>query len=343
MAEHGLLRLLVPKAYGGLEIGTVAFMRLVEVVGTVDGSAAWVFMTCNEEAGIASAYLHPEPLTELYEAAPTTIVAGSGVPKGRARRVDGGWSVTGRWDFVSGCTASDRVVLSCVVDDTSPAQICFVLVPTAEVTIEDTWHTAGLRGSGSHDVVLDDFHVPDRWAGVIESFALPRPDTPLYRLPSGLRFPFPKVGVAAGIARAALDEFTALAEGKRPLFNRGSLRERPTAQLAIAEAEAGLSSARAWVFDMAEEMWSLASDGEVIPDRVHARCRLACSHSVAASIAAIETVNAEAGSTANFASSPLPKLLADARAVAGHFTVAPYQRATAGRILLGLDSGDPHF
>ncbi len=282
-------------------------------------------------------------MTDLFTAQPATIIAGSGVPKGRATEVKGGWKVTGRWDFVSGCTASDRVVLSSIVVDSAPTRLCFILVPTDEVLIEDTWNTVGLRGTGSHDVVLDDHFVPEPWAGVIESHGLPRPDTPLYRLPSGLRFPFPKVGVASGLARAAIDEFVALAEGKRPLFNKGSLRDRPTAQAAMGEAEALRSTGRAWVFEMLEELWSVAVEGSEVPPALHARCRLACSHSVASSIAAIETLCSEAGTTANFAASPLPGLLADARAVAGHFMVAPYQMHTAGRVLLGLDTQDPHF
>ncbi|MDH3681474.1 MAG: acyl-CoA dehydrogenase family protein [Acidimicrobiia bacterium] len=343
MADRGLLRLIVPRGYGGLEVHPRTFLELVERLARVDGSTAWTVMTLNEEAGIASAYLDPGSVAELFTGEPTTSVAGSGVPRGRAEQVEGGWLVTGRWDFVSGCTAADRVVLASLVVGAAPAQLCFVLVPTDEVTIDDTWRTAGLRGTGSNDVVLDRHFVPDRWAGVIESFGRPRPDTPFYRLPSGLRFPFPKVGVAAGIARAALGEFTALAEGKRPLFNKGSLRERPSAQVAFAEAEARHSAGLAWVHEMLDELWLVAEAGRPIPEALHARCRLACSHAVGASIDAIELLCREAGSTANFASSPLPTLLADARAVAGHFMVAPFQVTTAGRILLGLESGDPHF
>ena len=343
LAEEGLLRLVVPAGYGGHELHPRAFLELVERLAATDGSTGWAVMTCNEEAGIASAYLNPESMRSLYADAPATIVAGSGVPRGTAVPTDRGWRVTGRWDFVSGCTASDRVVLACLVKDAKPVQLCHVLVPTDEVVIEDTWHTAGLRGTGSNDVVLDNHFVPDRWAGVSESGALPRPDVPFYRLPSGLRFPFPKVGVAAGLARAAIVEFGDLAEGKRPLWNRGSLAQRPTAQQAMAEAQAKRDSGLAWVRELLAELWSVAEEGEPIPAALHARCRLACSNSVSASISAIDDLCREAGSTANFTGSPLPGLLADARAVAGHFMVAPYQMATAGRILLGLDSDDPQF
>jgi alkylation response protein AidB-like acyl-CoA dehydrogenase len=300
-------------------------------------------MTCNEEAGIASAYLEAEPMTSHFTNHPSTVIAGSGVPKGTAERVDGGWELTGRWDFVSGCTASDHLVLASVVAGATPAKLCFVLVPTQDVTIEDTWTTHGLRGTGSNDVVLDGRFVDDRWAGVVPTFAPPRPDTPFYGLPSGLRFPFPKVGVAAGLARAAIDEFVSLAAGKRPLFASGNLAERPGAQAAIARAEASVSAGLAWVHEMLDDLWAVATAGSAVPMDLHARCRLACSNSVDASITAVEQLCREAGTTANFPESPLPQLLLDVRAVAGHFMVAPYQMNTAGRILLGLDPVDRHF
>ncbi len=343
LAAQGLLRLIVPEMYGGLEVHPRTFLHFTERLAYVDGSTAWAMMTCNEEAGIASAYIEQETMKTLFVEQPGAVVAGSGVPKGRAEAVEGGWRITGRWDFVSGCTASDYVVLASLVADSQPVRLCFVLVPTSEATIDDTWRTAGLRGTGSHDVVLEDHFVAEPWAGVIEIYGLPRPDAPFYRLPSGLRFPFPKVGVAAGLARAALDEFRDLAEGKRPLHNRGSLRERPTAQIAMAEAEAARGAGLAWVVELLDELWETACADQPIPETLHARCRLACSHSVDASIGAIETLCREAGTTANFESSPLPRLLADARAVAGHFMVAPYQMAAAGRLLLGLERLDPNF
>ena len=343
LGAAGLLRLVVPPEYGGEGIESAEFLTFVESLARLHGSTAWTAMTCNEEAGIASAYLEPDSMRGLFAEHPGMVIAGSGLPKGLAHRSAGGWTISGRWGFVSGCTAADRLVLTARVAGVHPIQLCFFLVDAESVTIEDTWHTHGLRGTGSNDVVVDELFVPDAWCGVIDNHSLPRPDTPFYRLPSGLRFPFPKVGVAAGLARSALDEFVAMAEGKRPLYHRGSLADRPSAQIAMADAEAKLSSARAWAIEMAEELWASSAESPVIDARLHARCRLACANAVGASIDAIETVITETGSSANFLTSPLGQLMADARAVAGHFTVGAYQKAIAGRVLLGLDADDPQF
>ena len=354
LAQADLMRLVVPQEYGGDGATSSEFMTFIEAIAKVHASTAWTTMTCNEEAGIASAYLEPETMRRLFVDTPDLVIAGSGVPRGVARPAPGGWTVSGRWDFVSGADAADRMVLACQVADSKPLRLCFVLVPAADVRIEDTWHTLGLRGTGSNDVVAEDLFVADEWCGVVDNFARPRPDTPFYRLPSGLRFPFPKVGVACGVARAALDAFVTMASEKRPLNHRSVLAERPSAQMAVAAAEASLSSARSWAIEMADELWAAAAESPEIEPKLHARCRLACSHAVAAGIDAIELVVAEAGASANRVWSPdrhehegspadIGQLLADARAVAGHFTVGAYQRTVAGRVLLGLPSNDPQF
>ena len=187
--------------------------------------------------------------------------------------------------------------------------------------------------------MLDGHFVADEWAGIVPTFSPPQPATPFY----GLRFPFLKVGVAAGIARATIDEFVSLASGKRPLFASGNPAEWPGSQAAIARAEAGVSSGLAWVHEMLDELWMVAKAGSPVPMELHARCWLACSHAVDASITTIDQLCREAGTTANRPDAPLQQLLLDARAVAGHFMVAPYQMNTAGRILLGLDPADRHF
>jgi len=337
LGDAGLLRLVVPRTYGGHEAHPAEFIEFTATLAAAHGSTAWTAMTCNEEAGIASAFLEPDSMIGLYRDEPNVIIAGSGVPNGTARRVDGGWLVEGRWGFVSGCTAADRWVLTCVVDGERPVQFCHILLPADPNLIEDTWDTAGLRGSGSHHVVLEGVMVPDEWAGVAPANSLPRPDALFYRLPSGLRFPFPKVGVAAGLARRAIDEFADLAGAKRPLHHRSALAERPDAARAMARATALVGSGVAYVEDRLDALWSTLLAGDPVPSDLHAEVRLACSSAVAGCIEAVEELVAAAGTSANFTSSPLALIRNDVRAVAAHFMVAPYQMDAAGRVLLGLE------
>lgn len=344
LGRLGLMRLLVPSELGGGGRHPAEFIEFSRRVAFEHPSAGWVAMTCNEEAEIFAAYLEATTVTAFYAAHPDAVIAGSGVPKGVARPAEGGWIVDGRWPFVSGCSAADWWILANIVDGTRPRQLCFVLIPADAALIDDTWHTVGLRGTGSHDVVLNEYFVPGKLASVVENFSLPKPNEhPYYRLPSGLRFPFPKTGVASGIADRAIDEFAALSTAKTALYNRSTLARRPDAQAAMARATALAGAGRAFVAEALSEIWETASArGEVTPAQ-HARARLACSWSVQNCIAAVETLVTAAGSTANYTSSPLGGLLNDVRAVAGHFMVGSYQMDTAGQVLLGLDPGDPNF
>ncbi len=346
LSSAGLLRLIAPVAYGGGGIGPRPFLALIEALARVDGSTAWTAMTLNEEIGIASSYLPPESMTELLTGRPETIVAGAGLPIGRATRVEGGWRIEGRWSFVSGVPVADRVIVGSWIDrEDSPSgrRACFTLIPTDEVTIVDTWHTAGLRGTGSNDVVVDGVVVPDRFAGVTDFRGPTRPEAPYYRLPSGLRFPWPKVGVATGIARAAIDAFRELAATKRSSYPPRLLAERPDAQAAMARSEALVGSGRAWAAAMADEIWALAEAGEPIDPELHARARLSAASAVDGAVRAVETLASAAGTTAGRLDGPWPRLLADVRSVSQHFMVGPQQAQTAGRVLLGLPPDDPAF
>ncbi len=343
LAQAGLMKLLVPEEYGGHEVHPGVLIEFTARLAEIHGSTAWVAMTCNEEAELVSAYLPPDTCRQIWKDEPELVVAGSGVPKGRSVRESAGWRVSGRWNFVSGCTTADKWVLNSVVEGSSPIELCFAVIDADPTFIEDTWYTVGLRGTGSHDVVLDDFFVSDAWCGVVPNNSLPLPDLPFYRLPSALRFPFPKTGVASGLARRAIADFKLLAQAKRPLNSKLPLHDRPDAASAVAKAEALVGAGQAWVYEQLDSIWEAAENDDPVDLDVHARVRLACSWSVQNAIAAIQHLVDAAGSTANFEASGLMGLLDDARAVAGHFMVGSYQIDTAGRVLLGLEAGDPAF
>ncbi|MGD9753839.1 MAG: acyl-CoA dehydrogenase family protein [Acidimicrobiia bacterium] len=343
LAADGLLRILAPAAYGGEEADGLAFMRLVERVARVDGSAGWAAMTLNEEIEISAGYVPEITMGPICRAEPAVIVAGSGATLGRARPVPGGWRLSGRWPFVTGGPVADEIVVGATVEGPKPRPLCFALLPRDQVTILDTWDTVGLRGTGSHDVTVQDAFVPDERMGVVATGRHTVPDTPLFRLPPSLRFPFPKVGVATGVARAAISEFSDLAQGKKARVSRTLLRERPDAQLAIARAEALVGAGWAFATEMVETVWALAVAGEPVPAEVHARTRLACTHAVASCVEAVQTLCTAAGTTANFVSSPLQRQLADVRAVPQHVMVGGYNDLDAGRVLLGLEPTDPLF
>lgn len=342
-AEEGLLRILAPRSLGGEEASGLAFMELVEAVSRMDGSAGWTVMTLNEEIEISAGYVPAETMRAVCTSSPAVIVAGSGAALGRVKPAEGGWQLTGRWPFVTGGPAADQLVVGATVEGPRPRPLCFCLLPASDVEILDTWDTVGLRGTGSHDVAVHDVFVPAERAGVVATGRDTLPDATLFRLPPALRFPFPKVGVATGIARAAIAAFTELAEGKKARVSRTLLRDRPDAQLAVARAEALVGSGWAFAVEMVETIWDLAERGDRVPPDVHARTRLACTHAVASCVSAVETICTAAGTTANLTGSVLSRYLADVRAVPQHVMVGGYNELNAGRVLLGLPADDPLF
>jgi alkylation response protein AidB-like acyl-CoA dehydrogenase len=229
-------------------------------------------------------------------------------------------------------------------DDGEPARIgrhnrplmTQVIVPRDEYTVLDTWRSPGLCGTGSHDVVLDEVFVPDERTTDIYGIGM-RVDTGLFRMPPYSRLAFNKVGVATGVARAALDAFIALATEKKPLTSTALLRERPQAQLAIAEAEARLRAARSFVFESVSHVFDLAVEGREASLHDQAMVRLACSHCCAEAVRAVDVVIAQAGMSALAPDRPLERCARDVRVVPQHVTVAPSAIQDAGRVLLGLE------
>ncbi len=147
--------------------------------------------------------------------------------------------------------------------------------------------------------------------------------------------------MATGIARAAIDHFVELADGKVPRLASGPLRQRPRAQLAVAQAEAILRSARAFVFEAVEDEWETVLAGERCTRRQRALVRLACSHACQEAIRAVELVHSAAGTSGNQADSLIGRARRDVAVVAQQIMVAPHFIDDAGRVLLGLDPLEP--
>ena len=342
MCAAGLYRMAAPAAIGGGETDPLTQIEVIEALSRADGAAGWTLMIGIENMGFLGAALAREPAREIY-ADSGLVVAGALNPLGRARAVPGGYRVTGQWPFASGCEAAQYFWGQCIVlpegqsepEPGAPLVLREALIPAAEFEVVDTWQVAGLRGSGSHDVRAADVRIPEeRMTAVMQR---PLYETgPLFRLPVFSRLAYNKVGVATGIARAALDHFVDLAVHKIPRGSRRALRERPDAQIALAEAEAELRSARAWVFEVVGEMWSHTLAGREIGREEQTLVQLACTHAVSAAARAVEKVHAAAGASANFTASPLERCFRDVHVVGQHIMVSPQWVRQSGRMLLGL-------
>ncbi len=342
LREAGLFRLAVAREVGGAEATPREQILAIEAISEADGAAGWALMIGVESLGFASAVLNPDVAEEVIAKHPEVIFSGALNPLGRATRVEGGVRASGCWPFASGCLHSDWFWGQCVIEEDGKPQLLEVLVPRSEFQVLDTWHVAGLRGSGSHDVEIRDVFVPERFTTAVGRGRVNAAGA-LFRLPPFSRLAYNKVGVATGIARGALDAFVELASERVPRGMRAPLRERRFAQESIAEAETLLRSARAFVFESVEELWAETCAARTPSAKQRALLQLACCKAVAASARAVEIVHAAAGTSANSLSSPLERRMRDVHVVGQHIVVSPALIEPASRVLLGLESGTFFF
>lgn len=300
----GLLNPGVPRALGGSEAAPRTALEAAETVAFGDASAGW----CVGIAATSSLLAHylPKDGAEEVFGDPRSSAAGVWAPTGRARPADDGFVVSGRWTFCSGVKHSEWFFGGVVVDSGSgsePPVLRIAALPTSELTVVDTWHTSGLRGTGSHDVVAEQVFVPaDRLFSIVDG---PAADAePLYRFPLNGFFAAAVAAAALGNARGAVRDLSVLATTKKSAGSSRVLAERSATQEKFARAEAAL--------------------------------RLASTHAARVAAEVASSMYELGGGTAIYETSPLQRRFRDANTATAHFLVSPVTFELTGRILLGL-------
>ena len=327
LRDSGLLRAGAPVEVDALELPAGIALRCAEEVARGDASAGWC-VSIAITASLLVAYLPPVSRDELFGDG-RGVAAGVWAPQGKARRVSGGVVVSGRWAFCSGITHADVLFAGCVLED-RPA---VVALPTEQLQVLDTWHTLGLRGTGSHDSVADEVFVPNE--RVLSIFDGPVIDRPLYRFPPFGFFAACITAAAMGNARAAIDDFVDLAGTKKGVAASRTLAERSTIQVAVASAESSLEAARAGYYQAIAAAWQASQDGPSVPLEARTRLRLAATHGVRVSADVVRTMYDLAGGSAIYDGAPLQRRFRDAFTATAHFQVNEASRELPGRILLG--------
>ncbi len=331
----GCFRALVPRSHGGAELDVPTQMRMIEALARADGSVGWTVMI-GSMAPVLLAKLPRDTFEGMYAAGPDVILGSAFNPTGAASPVDGGFRAAGRWAFASGCDHCDWFLAHCVVDDGRMPPVRMMVLPREDVAIEDTWWVSGLRGTGSHDFVLDDVFVPDE--RTFSLFGEPCVDAPLLRIPE-LSLSTLEVGaVVVGIAGGALQDITSLATGKVPAFSDGqSLASKPLFQNQLGEADTQLRAARTLLYSEAETAWATAAAGEEFTTEHRARIRGTVVWATATAASVVDAAYGAGGGTSIYARSPLQRRFRDVHALTQHFAVKPDVYTTVGAILAGQE------
>lgn len=345
----GIFSLEVPRAVGGQEASPLDIARVVETIAAADGSAGWVSMigiSANGSAGL----MREDGAKEIYGPDPTAQSAALAAPIGHFTREKGGLRVSGRWPFASGIDHCEWIWTGGIVfEDGAPVmtehgpEIHHVHIPIREGEVIDTWHVSGMRGTGSKDFTCTDVFVPEQRVWSLFDPSGHRPE-PLYQVPVVSQFVGAHVApVALGIARAALDELTELAQTKVPTLSMAVLADRAAAQLEIAQAEARLGAARAFLYESLDDVWQAVSVGREATLRQRALVRIAAVQAVETGAEVARTCNVLAGGGAIYDTSDFQRHARDTEAMLHHFTVSQHTWEDAGRALLGRQPLAPVF
>jgi indole-3-acetate monooxygenase len=347
LRHAGIFSMLIPQAFGGQEVDIHTAMDVIEEIAAADGSAGWCVVK-GAPSNMMAAYLAPDAAKEIWSD-PSIVTGGSFSPMGgRATEVDGGYRLTGRWDWGTGVPHCSWMVCGATVMDGDrplampngmPLAKAF-FVPKADVAIIDTWDAHGMRATGSHDFAVSDVFVPARFAFDGLS-AMPVTMGPLYAVPYITQFALPHGILAVGIARAAVEFLVELSTGKVPLMSMKSLREREVVQHGVGEADATVRAARHYLHGAAAGLWSHALTGSLPTPELARDAHMAAVHATQTCLRAVDAMYLAAGGSAVPMSSPLQRAWRDIHVAAAHFLINDDKYTQSGKYIVGLPHGLP--
>ncbi|MFI6867463.1 3-hydroxy-9,10-secoandrosta-1,3,5(10)-triene-9,17-dione monooxygenase oxygenase subunit [Nocardia sp. NPDC050406] len=279
LTRAGVFRMLQPARFGGAEESPVAFYEVIRAIGTVCPSSAWV-------ASVLGA--HPWQLAlftdqaqqDVWAEDPDTLVSSSYAPTGKLTAVEGGYEISGRWSFSSGCDHAQWVFLGALVPSEKGMDYYTVLVPRTDYVIEDVWNVSGLSGTGSNDIVIDKAFVPTyRTYSATDQADLIGPGqelntAPLYKISFGSVFSntitAPIIGAAQGAYEAHIERQQ---ERVRLSYGGQKVSEDPFAHVRIARAASEIDAAILQMERNITEQLRYAEAGEPIPFESRLRAR----------------------------------------------------------------------
>jgi len=344
LIEQGLFRLLLPRTLGGAELPPGAYVAVIEEVAKHDASVAWCLgQACG--CTMTSAYLDPDTAREIFGARRGIVAWGPPGPA-EARVVPGGYRLTGTWSFASGSHHATWLGAHVAIlapdgtpqlrPDGGPA-VRTLLFPKASASFTDIWHVIGLRGTGSDSYTVTDLFVPEKHTVLRDAAAKPRQPGSLYAFSSSNIYASGFAGVALGIARSALDAFVELARDKIPRGASRTLRDNNLVQAQVAQSEAKLSAARAFLLGSLDGIWRDVSGSRRLTTEHNSTIRLASTWAIHQARDVVDTAYHAAGATAIFESNPFERRFRDIHTVIQQYQGRQVHFETVGQALLGLE------
>jgi alkylation response protein AidB-like acyl-CoA dehydrogenase len=341
--EAGIFHMLLPPSLGGGGADIMAFNEVTQTVAAADASTAWCLgqqIASTQAAG----YLDPKIAREVF--GPPHGAVAWGPPSGaKALITDGGYIVNGSWRFASGSGHCPWIGgHSSVIerdgrprlDDKGRPVLRTMLFRKEAATWHDIWHVVGLRGTGSNQYEVRDLFVPEAYTTWRDQVSDRTNDGPLYNIPLLTLYGIGFSGVGLGLARACLDAFMTLANGKTGRVGRGVMRDNPVIQSEVAKVAGGLHAARAFLREMLEEIWDAVNKGGATLEQ-RARLRLAITGALEQSVRVVDFAFTAAASSAIFNGSPFERRFRDMHTVTAQGQAHMSNFESAGQALFGIE------
>jgi alkylation response protein AidB-like acyl-CoA dehydrogenase len=348
----GFYRLVRPRALGGLQADPLTYLRVIELLSHAAGSVGW--NVCNNNiAQLVSLGLPDDGVQEVFGHGGDVAIAGTAVQGGgRAVPVEGGYRVTGRWPFGTGCQESGWMLGSFQIldggqprhsPDGSSTYWRGVFARSEAQIVDGSWDVSGLRATGSFDWTVDDVFLPERrtmvHAGVPLDNQWSRWPGISYALPAQVWVGPHHSAVITGIARAGIDALIELAVEKTPRGRTARLCDNPQVQDAIGRADALLNAGRAYRTETITEMWNTVAGGQDTTLEQRARGRLAAVHAADRAREAMDLMYRHGGSTSYRRESRLAECWRDLQVVGQAVTLMPEWYPMGGRVFMNMDPG----
>ncbi len=342
IADAGLFHLAIPRAIGGGEIDLPTYAKVIEIISQADASTAWV-LNQGTIFGTYAARMPLEVARAIWMDKPRSVVSNTPVPNAQAVVVPGGYRVTGHQGFSTGCRHATWVAAHAQVYENGEVRLnngkvqgLYCFVPVEQAQIIDTWHTRGMRGTGTHHFAVKDVFVPAERT-VLSANPPALVDGPLYKLPRSMTFAIGDAAAAVGLARSCIAAFFELAGVKAPRSVPHLLREQALVQFTVGQAEAALRAGRALLMETVNDIWEEATTQEAISLERRVTLRMATTHAIRLAAQAVESIYYACGATAAFEGHIIQRHFQDIHVITQHVQGHLTHYETVGKHWLGLE------
>jgi 3-hydroxy-9,10-secoandrosta-1,3,5(10)-triene-9,17-dione monooxygenase len=349
MRRAGSLKVLQATRNGGLGLGVRDHLDVITALARGCGSTAWVAGVVQAHSWLLS-HFPEQGQADIYGADPDAVVSAVIGPRGKATRTESGYRLEGVWPFASGCERADWLLLGAqVIDNGEVVDEGDFIVAPSQLTFLDDWHVTGLRGTGSCTVKTDGIDIP-------EHHYLSLPAVIMGNTPGGALHNHDWVqqcaavpvltialcGTALGLAQQALEDFPPLIAGKTIAYTADRQDTHPVTHVRLADAAMRIHEAKLLLYGCADEIDAAGRQGTTLPLLVRARMRVDCAVAVRRCLEAVETIFLLSGATGVRSSGPIPRTLADLKAVNNHGLLnLEMNEEMYGRLLMGLEPNTP--